>query len=183
MKEVLLLNQDGNPLTLWPLSTISWQQAIKALYLNKLKVLRSYDDWVCHSQHLSIRVPSVVMMAQYHYRKGTVNFTRRNIFLRDRFRCQYCERYFSADHLTVDHVIPKSRGGAMRWKNVVTACQKCNLSKGSDIIKPNHPPFEPDYWQMVNIAKTFNIQIPDKSWQEFLQWPKHLVKINHAKAA
>ncbi|SUZ85296.1 uncharacterized protein METZ01_LOCUS38150, partial [marine metagenome] len=111
MKDVLLLNQDGNPLTLWPLSTITWQQAIKALYLDKVTVLRSYDDWICHSQHLALAVPSVVMMAHYHYQKGTVNFTRRNIFLRDRFHCQYCERHFSADHLTIDHVIPKSRGG------------------------------------------------------------------------
>ena len=72
MKDVLLLNQDGNPLTLWPLSTITWQQAIKALYLDKVTVLRSYDDWICHSQHLALPVPSVVMMAQYHYQKGTV---------------------------------------------------------------------------------------------------------------
>ena len=71
----------------------------------------------------------------------------------------------------------------MRWKNVVTACQKCNLSKGANIVKPSQPPFEPDYWQMVNIAKTLHIKIPDKSWQEFLQWPKHLVKINQPKAA
>ena len=85
MKDVLLLNRDGTPLTLWPLSTISWKQAIKALYLDKIKVLRSYEDWVCRSQHLSLPVPSVVMMSNYHYQKGKVNFTRRNIFLRDRF--------------------------------------------------------------------------------------------------
>ena len=46
MREVLLLNQDGNPLTLWPLSTLTWQQAIKALFLEKVTVLRSYDDWI-----------------------------------------------------------------------------------------------------------------------------------------
>jgi len=85
MQDVLLLNQDGNPLTLWPLSTLSWQQAIKALYLDKVAVLRSYDDWICHSQHLALPVPSVVMMSRYHQQQGTVNFTRRNIFLRDRF--------------------------------------------------------------------------------------------------
>ena len=183
MKDVLLLNQDGNPLNLWPLSTLTWQQAIKALYLDKVSVLRSYDDWICHSQHLALQVPSVVMMSRYHQQKGTVNFTRRNIFLRDRFHCQYCQRHFSADHLTIDHVIPKSRGGGMRWKNVVAACHKCNLSKGTNIVQPSQTPFEPNYWQMVNIAKTLHIQIPDSSWQEFLQWPKHLVRIDQAKAA
>jgi len=139
MQDVLLLNQDGNPLTLWPLSTLTWQQAIKALYLDKVTVLRSYDDWICHSQHLALPVPSVVMMSRYHQQQGTVNFTRRNIFLRDRFHCQYCLHQFSADHLTIDHVIPKSRGGGMRWKNVVAACHKCNLSKGANIVQPSLP--------------------------------------------
>ena len=59
------------------------------------------------------------------------------IFLRDRFHCQYCQRHFAADNLTIDHVIPKSRGGGMRWINVVTACQKCNLSKGAKIVMPS----------------------------------------------
>ncbi|RTZ88787.1 MAG: HNH endonuclease [SAR324 cluster bacterium] len=183
MQDVLLLNQDGNPLTLWPLSTLSWQQAIKALYLDKVTVLRSYDDWICHSQHLALPVPSVVMMARYHQQQGTVNFTRRNIFLRDRFHCQYCLHQFSADHLTIDHVIPKSQGGGMRWKNVVAACHKCNLSKGANIVHPSQTPFEPNYWQMVKIAKTLHIKIPHSSWQEYLQWPNHLVKIDQAKAA
>ena len=183
MREVLLLNHDGNPLNLWPLSTLSWQQAIKALFLEKVTVLRSYDDWICHSKHISIPVPSVVLMNRYHHQKGTVNFTSRNLFLRDRFHCQYCMRQFSAENLTVDHVLPKSLGGRLRWKNVVAACLKCNLSKGASIVPPSKTPYEPNYWQMVNIAKTLHIQIPDSCWQEYLQWPSHLVKINQAKAA
>ena len=130
MDDVLLLNRDGNPLNLWPLSTISWKQAIKALYLDKIKVLRSYDNWICRSQNFSLHVPSVVMMSNYQQQNGKVNFTRRNIFLRDRFHCQYCQLHFSSENLTIDHVIPKSKGGVMRWKNVVTACQKCNFNKG-----------------------------------------------------
>jgi len=183
MDDVLLLNRDGTPLNLWPLSTISWKQAIKALYLDKVKILRSYDNWICRSQNFKLHVPSVVMMSNYYQQKGKVNFTRRNIFLRDRFHCQYCQRHFSSENLTIDHVIPKSKGGVMRWKNVVTACQKCNFSKGSNIVAPSNIPFEPNYWQMVSIAKTLHIQIPDSSWQEYLRWPKHLVKINHSKAA
>tara|TARA_Y100001970_G_C14211615_1_gene847272 strand:- start:723 stop:1274 length:552 start_codon:yes stop_codon:yes gene_type:complete len=183
MKDVLLLNKDGAPLNLLPLSTISWKQAIKALYLDKVKVLRSYDNWICHSQKFSLRVPSVVMMSNYHYQKGKVNFSRINIFLRDRFRCQYCQHHFSLENLTIDHVIPKSKGGVMRWVNVVTACKKCNFNKGSKIVTPFKKPFEPNYWQMENIAKSFRIQIPDSSWQEYLHWPRHLVRINQSKVA
>ena len=136
-------------LPFWALCTLTWQQAIKALFLEKVTVLRSYDDWICHSQRISIPVPSVVMMNRYHHQKGTVNFTRRNVFLRDRFHCQYCMRHFSSEHLTVDHVIPKSLGGRLRWKNVVAACLKCNLSKGATIVPPSKTPYDPwmgRYW-------------------------------------
>ena len=131
MEEVLLLIRDGNQLNLWPLSTISWKQAIKALYLEKVKVLRSNEDWKCHSQNISLKVPSVVIMSNFHYRKGKVNFSRRNIFLRDRFHCQYCQRCFPSEDLTIDHVIPRSRGGKDIWENVATACIECNVKKGN----------------------------------------------------
>ena len=80
MSDVLLLNLDGQPLTLWPLSTISWQQAIKAHFLGKVKILKTYDDWICRSQHLAMPMPSVVMMSRYRPHAGKVNFTRRNIY-------------------------------------------------------------------------------------------------------
>ena len=70
MSDVLLLNLDGQPLTLWPLSTISWQQAIKAHFLGKVKILKTYDDWICRSQHLAISMPSVVMMSLYRRHAG-----------------------------------------------------------------------------------------------------------------
>ena len=158
MREVLLLNHDGNPLTLWPLSTLTWQQAIKALFLEKVTVLRSYDDWICHSQHISIPVPSVVMMNRYHNQKGTVNFTRRNVFLRDRFHCQYCQRHFSSENLTIDHVIPKSKGGVMRWKNVVTAF----ISVKNSIFKAKEISI---YISMISI------EMPDKKSNYAIQQP------------
>ena len=73
MSDVLLLNMDGQPLTLWPLSTISWQQAIKAHFLGKVKILKTYDDWICRSQHLAMPMPSVVMMSRYRHHAGKVN--------------------------------------------------------------------------------------------------------------
>ena len=181
MKEVLLLNRDGTPLTLWPLSTISWKQAIKAFYLDKVKILRSYDDWLCHSQHLTLNVPSVVMMSNYHYQKGKVNFTRRNIFLRDRFHCQYCQRHFSADNLTIDHVIPKSRGGGMRWINVVTACQKCNFRKGNKILRSSglslkKMPSQPSTWQLQENGRGFPPNFLHQSWRDYLYWDTELEK-------
>ena len=183
MSDVLLLNMDGQPLTLWPLSTISWQQAIKAHFLGKVKILKTYDDWICRSQHLAMPMPSVVMMSRYRPHAGKVNFTRRNIYLRDGFKCQYCLKILSTEQLTIDHVIPKSIGGGTRWDNVVAACHRCNLRKGASIEKPVKKPYEPNYWKMVELAKSLPLRIPDPQWQDYLQWPEDLIKVVRAKAA
>ena len=183
MSDVLLLNLDGQPLTLWPLSTISWQQAIKAHFLGKVKILKTYDDWICRSQHLAMPMPSVVMMSRYRPHAGKVNFTRRNIYLRDGFKCQYCLKILSTEQLTIDHVIPKSKGGGTRWDNVVAACHRCNLRKGASIEKPVKKPYEPNYWKMVELAKSLPRRIPDPQWQDYLQWPEDLIKVVRAKAA
>ena len=123
MSDILLLNKDGQPLTLWPLSTINWQQGIKVYFLGKVSVLRSYKKWWCRSQHLAIPMPSVVMMLNYRKPTGKVNFTRRNIYLRDNYHCQYCNKKFGQEQLTIDHVIPKCKGGiqngVMLWLLVI----------------------------------------------------------------
>ena len=62
-----------------------------------------------------------------------MKFSRRNVFLRDENRCQYCARRFSTHHLSLDHVVPRSRGGATSWENVVCACIGCNSRKGSHL--------------------------------------------------
>ena len=67
-------------------------------------------------------------------------FTRFNVFLRDRFCCQYCNGDFATNELTFDHVVPKSRGGRTSWQNVVTACLHCNVKKGSRTPQQAHMP-------------------------------------------
>ena len=74
-----------------------------------------------------MRLPSVVSLKTYIRPTRNPAFTRFNVFLRDRFECQYCG---DDDDLTFDHVIPRSRGGRTTWDNVVAACAPCNLSKG-----------------------------------------------------
>jgi Restriction endonuclease len=128
-------------------------------------------------------MPSVVMMSRYRPHAGKVNFTRRNIYLRDGFKCQYCLKILSTEQLTIDHVIPKSRGGGTRWDNVVAACHRCNLRKGANIEKPVKKPYEPNYWKMVELAKSLPLRIPDPQWQDYLQWPEDLIQVVRAKAA
>lgn len=78
-----------------------------------------------------IRVPRVVQLVTYdRMPRTTIRLTRRNIFLRDGYTCQYCARRGTPRDLNLDHVMPRSRGGPMSWENVVCSCRVCNLKKG-----------------------------------------------------
>jgi 5-methylcytosine-specific restriction endonuclease McrA len=113
-----------------PLRVISWQRAVTLMYLGKVEVLRSYDQ-VLHAVAMYIETPAVVRLYQLVRRhRVRISFSRRNVFLRDGYRCQYCGLSLSATDLTADHVVPRSLGGATTWENVVTACGPCNLRKG-----------------------------------------------------
>ena len=80
----------------------------------------------------AIRIPRVIQLVHYdRLPRREVRFTRRNIFFRDRNRCQYCGKVFPQRRLNLDHVVPLSRGGASSWTNVVCACIECNSRKGS----------------------------------------------------
>lgn len=88
------------------------------------------EDWV-DTAHTRLRVPRIVRLLEYErFPSGRVNFSRKNILARDEYRCQYCGHRSPAKELTLDHVVPRSRGGKHCWTNVVTACARCNDRKG-----------------------------------------------------
>ena len=124
----LVLNADFRPLNLFPLSTMDWETAIKNVYEGNLSIVVEYDRTV-RSPSVEMRLPSVVAMKNYVPIHKRVAFTRTNVFLRDRFRCQYCGNDEAT--LTFDHVVPKSKGGETNWTNIVAACDDCNLKKGA----------------------------------------------------
>jgi len=89
-----------------------------------------WDDWI-RTVSFSIQVPRVIRLLDYdRVPRNVVKFNRRNVFLRDENRCQYCGKKFGSHHLSLDHVIPRSRGGPSTWDNIVCACLKCNVRKG-----------------------------------------------------
>ena len=110
----LVLNADFRPLSYYPLSLWSWQDAVKAVFLERVNIVSLYDT-VIHSPSFDMRLPSVVSLKEYVKPSRHPAFTRFNVFLRDRFQCQYCG---SRDDLTFDHVIPRSKGGLTTWKNL-----------------------------------------------------------------
>ena len=122
-----MLNADFRPLSYYPLSLWSWQDAIKAVFLDRVNIVANYDRAV-HSPSLEMKLPSVVSLKTFVKPSTHPAFTRFNVFLRDRFSCQYCG---ARDDLTFDHLLPRSRGGHTTWDNVVAACSPCNLRKGN----------------------------------------------------
>ncbi|MEW4489621.1 HNH endonuclease [Thalassoglobus sp. JC818] len=91
---------------------------------------KEHEDWI-RAVNFEIQVPRVIRLTTYdRVPRNAVKFNRRNIFLRDGHRCQYCGNRYSSPRLSLDHVIPKSRGGPETWENIVCACLKCNVDKG-----------------------------------------------------
>src|SRR6266704_884640 len=126
----LVLYADFRTLSYFPLSLWSWQEVVKAVFLDRVNIISEYDP-VVRSPSFEMRLPSVISLKEYIPAARRPAFTRFNVFLRDRFSCQYCGRPHSSHDLTFDHVVPRSRGGTTVWTNVVTACAGCNLLKGN----------------------------------------------------
>ena len=122
----LVLNADFRPLSYYPLSLWPWQEAVKAVFLERVDVVAHYDQ-VVHSPSFEMKLPSVISLRDYVHQDRPPAFTRFNVFLRDGFACQYCG---TPEDLTFDHVLPRSKGGRTTWENIVTACAPCNLKKG-----------------------------------------------------
>ena len=119
-----------------------------------------------------IKAPAVIRLRKYvriPYR--VVRFSRKNVLLRDKYTCQYCGKQFPPAQLTLDHVIPVSRGGKTQWDNVVTACKKCNLAKGNR--KPHEAnmtllktPKAPPVVYYLNLVR--NMQGHHHTWRKYL---------------
>lgn len=181
-----MLNADGQPLSHVPLSVVSWQDAVRLIWLGKVKVLKEYNDWVIRSQHLEMKVPSIIMMTeQVKWNKG-LKYNRSNVYLRDDFTCQLqttrrCRAVngkVKLTELTLDHVVPRSHGGKTSWTNVCTSCKDCNSDKGSDhTIVPKRKPYKPGYYEILAKRKMLPINIRDPEWAYYVGWPDHLINV------
>jgi 5-methylcytosine-specific restriction endonuclease McrA len=171
----LVLNADYRPLSYFPLSLWSWQDTIKAVFLERVNILAEYERKV-HSPSFEMKLPSVVSLKTYVRPARNPAFTRFNVFLRDRFECQYCG---AEEDLTFDHVIPRSRGGRTTWENVVAACAPCTLIKGGRLpqhinMHPRNRPHKPSVTELRNNGRAFPPNYLHESWADFLYWDSEL---------
>jgi 5-methylcytosine-specific restriction endonuclease McrA len=171
----LVLNADYRPLSYYPLSVWCWQDAIKAVFLDRVNIVSHYDKTV-RSPTFEMRLPSVVSLKTYVKPARIPAFTRFNVFLRDRFTCQYCG---AREDLTFDHVIPRSKGGQTTWENVVAACSPCNLRKGDRLPRaaemlPRQAPYAPSLSDLHQNGRHFPPNYLHDSWMDYLYWDTEL---------
>jgi 5-methylcytosine-specific restriction endonuclease McrA len=123
----LLLNSSYEPMTV-----VSWQKAVVLWLQGKVEVLEFHSVFA-RSVSSSFQLPSIMRLKSYvrPRNRGTIRFSRENIYVRDEFTCQYCGEVLPPKHLTLDHVIPVSKKGPKTWTNVVAACRECNQRKGN----------------------------------------------------
>ncbi|HMR30643.1 MAG TPA: HNH endonuclease [Geminicoccaceae bacterium] len=174
----LVLNADYQPLSYFPLSVWSWQDTVRAIFLDRVAIVSHYDRYI-HSPGMDFQLPSVVALKEYIPQNRRPPFTRFNVFLRDRFACQYCLAPFPAPELTFDHLVPRSRGGRTCWTNIVTACNRCNLRKGNRLPKEcgMHPaarPVVPTAHELRVNGRSFPPNYLHQSWRDYLYWDVEL---------
>ena len=131
------------------------------------------DDWI-RSVNFEIQVPRIIRLLSYdRVPRNTIKFNRRNIFLRDEHRCQYCWKRFPRQQLSLDHVMPRSRGGEDSWENIVCACLDCNVTKGGRTPQEagmtlKSPPVKPKRNPLLSRQITLQKYA---SWRKFVASP------------
>ncbi len=152
-----------------PINVCTVRRAVVLLLKEKAELVER-STWDLHAESVSLARPVVIRLVSYvkvprdtHKRK----ITRRAVFARDRWACQYCGS--ERDSLTVDHVIPRSKGGTSGWDNIVTCCAPCNRRKGDRLPRqanmvPRRPPSTPGSTVFIHVAAPV---IP-QAWEQYL---------------
>lgn len=120
-----------------PVKIIGFQRAFKMIFTNKASIVEVYEDKIFRTVSQEFHAPAVIRLNKDFDRRFKIRLTRKNIFVRDDFTCQYCGKTFSSRHnkLTIDHVVPRCKGGKHTWSNLVACCYPCNNSKGNKSLE------------------------------------------------
>lgn len=196
----LVLNADYTPMSYIPLSVWCWQDTLRAVFAGKAVVVAEYDHLLVRSVSCSFKLPSVIALKEYH-KKPSISpvMSKRYVFIRDNFRCQvklidnyttsssitsptcilvqYCLEQFPPEQLSLDHVIPRCRGGKLTWTNTVCSCLSCNYRKGHLMpeelpkigMRLKTPPYEPSHSEIQSKGRARRNKVqyhPD--WRSFV---------------
>jgi 5-methylcytosine-specific restriction endonuclease McrA len=162
MGKVLVLNASYEPLNI-----TSWRRAVVLLLKGKAEQLEHNGQLI----YQDLPIPTVIRLRQYvkvPYKE--IPLTRRNLLERDRHTCQYCN--YKGEELTLDHVLPRSRGGDDSWENLVTACVRCNVKKGNRTPKEanmslNYQPRRP-YSSLLFEISNYTRENSNQEWRKYV---------------
>ena len=166
-KRVLVLNQDFNPISICTI-----QRAFLLVYFEKAELISNRNGTMLRTVNTAYPMPSVIKLRAFvHVPYRNVVLTRQNIFKRDGFVCQYCG---TSTDLTLDHVVPKAKGGKSTWMNLITACKDCNARKGDYAPEEvgftlKYTPYKPSY---ILFLREFSGYAYDE-WIPFLKTGTH----------
>jgi 5-methylcytosine-specific restriction endonuclease McrA len=159
-----------------PVSFVKWTQAVKLWYENRAIIIKEDDLKQVHSPSFTMGMPRIIVVKNAWVRRKRTHVppTRRNFYVRDEASCQYCGRQVTTQEFTLDHVVPKSKGGLATWLNLVVACWRCNKRKANHTLKESgmtliRQPFEPKANDpRYNFKLRINKIRPE--WSEYLHW-------------
>jgi 5-methylcytosine-specific restriction endonuclease McrA len=189
----LLLNRNWTPI-----KVITAKKALNMLFEGRAKAVDSdysvynFEDWAelrvqegepcVHTARSAIRVPDVILLLKYgEIPEMKLAFSRANIYKRDKFTCQYCGKRPGTENLTIEHIVPRCRGGQSTWTNCVIACLPCNAKKADKTLHESgmvlrSKPVKPDWSPALVLAKVRNTP---KNWEKFVSdayWNTELKK-------
>jgi hypothetical protein len=154
-----------------PIQIIDAFDAFSMVWTQRASMVESYNNTTFRSTHAEWEVPCVIVINRYVPALNcSLVCNRKNVLWRDKLTCQYCGKRHPYENLTLDHVIPSSRGGLKTWENIVCCCRRCNQKKGSMLpaeasMKLLAPPKEPSYHIFNAISKK---EMHEK-WYPYLQ--------------
>lgn len=183
----LVLNKGWTPISIMPV-----KKAVTKVMSELAQILdpdtyttHSFEEWMffpvkdgdsfIQTSHSRVRVPEIIVLSEYdRLPQREVKLTRRNLLIRDNYTCQYSGKRINLDTATMDHVLPRSKGGGSTWENLVMCCLDVNSKKadrtpdeaGLNLLKkPSKPKWNPIYARFARLAST---SIPD-SWGKFIK--------------
>lgn len=186
-KNCLVLNIDYSPVGI-----VNWQRAM--IWFSKIQeepeksnidILDYHsNEYIVGANNKRFPLPAVIKTKFYLrlHRNQYVNFSRKNLFIRDNYTCQYCGKTMPSNELTYDHIIPKSKWRnnkypATCWTNIITACYSCNRKKGNKtpqqanmqmLSTPHRPIIHPKYLPVVGHLSRIDVEIPE-IWQRYIE--------------
>lgn len=183
----LVLNKSWVPISITPVKKAISKSMIGLAWLLDTEdfSLYNFDDWMnlsitdhckkIKTSRKDIRLPEIIVLTEFErFPLRDVRLTRRNLLIRDNYTCQYTGAKITADDGTIDHVIPRSRGGKSTWENLVMCCKEINAKKADRtpdeanlklLQKPEKPKWSPIYARFARLAAH---NVP-KSWLKFIQ--------------